>query len=126
MGHNSREIRHPSLPSGGDAVLDLLREVHEGIVALRESADFQEFVSDCAEDVRKEFIDAERLFRHLRLGRAFELLDAEAKRLEASVKGEAREKAEYDALSEYQRGAYDYLGQRGNPHAECLAGAHSL
>lgn len=33
---------------------------------------------------------------------------------------------EYQALSDYQRGAYDYLGQRGSTHSECMEGALSI
>lgn len=31
-----------------------------------------------------------------------------------------QEKSEYDALTERQRGAYDYVGQQGGTHEECM------
>ena len=37
-----------------------------------------------------------------------------------------REQLQYNALTEYQRGAYDYLGQRGHIHSECLEAAYSI
>ena len=40
--------------------------------------------------------------------------------------GYGSDSVEYDALSEYQRGAYDYLGQRGGTHAECMEAALSI
>lgn len=36
------------------------------------------------------------------------------------------QRLEYKALSEYERGIYDYLGQLGKTHDECMIAAHSV
>lgn len=38
----------------------------------------------------------------------------------------AQMRAEYAALTDYQRGAYDYCGQRGGDHDACMDAAHSI
>ena len=43
---------------------------------------------------------------------------------------ERKERTEYSALSEYERGVYDYVahggGHNGTDHAACMAAVHSL
>jgi hypothetical protein len=36
---------------------------------------------------------------------------------------ERAERRQYQALSDYQREAYDYLRQRGSTHSDCMAAA---
>jgi hypothetical protein len=44
----------------------------------------------------------------------------------AECMGQACERAEYQALTAYERGAYDAIGQRGGDHRECMAAVASL